>query len=64
MDQDMPAIPATQVQRGYIIPIGGAEGKGRKPVILKRFVELCGGEDARIASHGHSSRTMKLWPEV
>ena len=44
----MPAIPEEQCDRGYIIPIGGAEGKVRKPAILSRFVELCGGEDARI----------------
>ena len=44
----MPAIPEEQSDRGYIIPIGGAEGKGRKPAILSRFVELCGGQDARI----------------
>ena len=44
----MPATPVNPVQRGYIIPIGGAEGKGKNPVILSRFVELCGGEDARI----------------
>jgi cyanophycinase len=44
----MPAIPEEQRDRGYIIPIGGAERKGRKPAILSRFVELCGGEDARI----------------
>jgi cyanophycinase len=34
--------------RGFIIPIGGAEGKGRKSQILSRFVDLCGGSDARI----------------
>ena len=44
----MPATPAEIQSRGYIIPIGGAEGKGRKPKILKRFVELCGGAEARI----------------
>jgi len=44
----MPAIPEKQSQRGYIIPIGGAEGKTRKSAILSRFVELCGGADARI----------------
>jgi cyanophycinase len=44
----MPATPTEVQARGYIIPIGGAEGKGRKPEILSRFVELCGGEDARI----------------
>mgnify|MGYP001820340212 CR=1 FL=1 len=44
----MPATPTDTQSRGYIVPIGGAEGKGRKPEILSRFVELCGGEDARI----------------
>ena len=33
---------------GYLIPIGGAEKKARDPLILSRFVELCGGRDARI----------------
>jgi cyanophycinase len=44
----MPATPEETQSRGFIIPIGGAEGKGRKPKILQRFVDLCGGEDARI----------------
>jgi len=35
--------------RGFIVPIGGAEEKLRDPAILKRFVEICGGRDARIA---------------
>src|SRR5210317_567707 len=43
-----PAIPATDSSRGYVIPIGGAEAKRKEPVILKRFVKLCGGDDARI----------------
>jgi cyanophycinase len=44
----MPATPASPSQRGYIIPIGGAEGKKKKSAILSRFVELCGQSDARI----------------
>ena len=44
----MPATPTPVQERGYIVPIGGAEGKGKKPEILSRFVELCGGSDARI----------------
>jgi cyanophycinase len=44
----MPAIPAEPHERGYIIPIGGAEGKGRKSPILSRFVKICGGEAAKI----------------
>ena len=43
-----PAAPVEGENRGYVIPIGGAEAKRKDPVILQRFVELCGGEDARI----------------
>jgi len=35
--------------RGFVIPIGGAEEKLNDPVILSRFVELCGSEKSRIA---------------
>ena len=34
---------------GFIIPIGGAEEKISGRTILRRFVELCGGGQARIA---------------
>ncbi len=34
--------------RGYIIPIGGAEEKVNNPDILKRFVGLCGDREANI----------------
>jgi len=37
------------MSRGYIIPIGGAEERLRDPAILERFVEICGGRQARIA---------------
>ena len=36
-------------QRGYIVPIGGAEDKLGGDGILKRFVQLCGRRGARIA---------------
>jgi cyanophycinase len=36
-------------QRGFVIPIGGAEKKIRHATILRRFVGLCGGASARIA---------------
>ena len=36
-------------REGFIIPIGGAEEKIGDTRILSRFVELCGGDDARIA---------------
>jgi cyanophycinase len=35
--------------RGFIIPIGGAEEKTGGETILKRFVRVCGGRQARIA---------------
>lgn len=44
------------VNRGYIIPIGGAEEKMRDALILRRFVELCGGSEARIAVIPTASR--------
>jgi len=41
-------VPEGQT-RGYIVPIGGAEDKLGDEVVLKRFVRVCGGRDARIA---------------
>ncbi|MGA9572339.1 MAG: cyanophycinase [Lysobacterales bacterium] len=43
-----PATTEKNITRGYVIPIGGAEAKHKDPVILERFVGLCGGGDARI----------------
>ena len=43
-----PADKIANTDRGYIIPIGGAEEKLDNPEILDRFVELCGGKSARI----------------
>ncbi|TAH45706.1 MAG: cyanophycinase [Rhodocyclaceae bacterium] len=42
--------------RGFIIPIGGAEEKQNDPLILRRFVELCGGENADIVVLPTASR--------
>ena len=36
------------MSHGYIIPIGGAEEKIRNRAILRRFIELCGAEKAKI----------------
>lgn len=44
----MPARGTPGVERGYIIPIGGAEDKRRNRTILERFVHLCGGRDAHL----------------
>lgn len=35
-------------QRGFVIPIGGAEDRQENPVILERFVEMCGGNEAHL----------------
>jgi cyanophycinase len=43
-------------QRGWIIPIGGAEEKENDPRILRRFVELCGGDQADIVVIPTASR--------
>lgn len=43
-----PADDISGTERGYIIPIGGAEEKLNNPEILDRFVDVCGGLDARI----------------
>ncbi|MFP5310140.1 MAG: cyanophycinase [Actinomycetes bacterium] len=51
----MPSRPAADDARGYLIPIGGAEDHRHK-VILERFVDLCGGEDAVIAILPTASR--------
>ena len=45
--------------RGYIVPIGGAEERLRDPTILRRFVELCGGTAARIAIIPTASRSKR-----
>lgn len=42
--------------RGYIVPVGGAEDKDSDPVILRRFVEVSGDADARIAVIPTASR--------
>lgn len=45
----MPSPSIEGQHRGYVIPIGGAEEKIENPEILRKFVELCGGEAASIA---------------
>ncbi len=44
-----PSNNVVNAERGYIIPIGGAEEKLHDPEILDRFVEVCGGRKARIS---------------
>ncbi len=45
----MPSQVIEGQNRGWIIPIGGAEEKENKPEILRRFVELCGHGDVNAA---------------
>ena len=51
-----PSRVAEGEERGWIIPIGGAEDKESRRRILKRFVQLCGGRDARIVVIPTASR--------
>ena len=37
------------MSRGCIVPIGGAEAKIHDATILRRFIDVCGGSEARIA---------------
>ncbi len=52
----MPARVEDSIRRGSIIPVGGAEDKDNGPVILRRFVALCGGANSRIAVIPTASR--------
>jgi cyanophycinase len=45
----MPSKVAEGAQRGWIVPIGGAEDKDNDKRVLRRFFELCGGKGADIA---------------
>ena len=57
-----PSKVADGDERGWIIPIGGAEEKEDDPRILSRFVELCGGEDADIVVLPTASRLLDTGP--
>lgn len=52
----MPSKPSENSKRGWIIPIGGAEDKLERKRILSRFVDLSGGENARIVIIPTASR--------
>jgi cyanophycinase len=44
-----PSLVPPNTERGWIVVIGGAEEKEENPDILRRFLAVSGGEDARIA---------------
>lgn len=50
------------MSRGHIIPIGGAEEKELGPSILQRFVDVCGGGDARLAVIPTASKLAETGP--
>lgn len=50
-----PSPVSGDATRGYLIPIGGAEDHDH-PVVLKRFIEICGGDDARVVVIPTASR--------
>ncbi len=52
----MPSKTPDGQQRGWIIPIGGAEDRESRRQILKRFVRHCGGRDANIVIIPTASR--------
>ena len=51
-----PSKVADGEERGWIVPIGGAEEKEHDPRILKRFVRHCGGREANIVVIPTASR--------
>jgi cyanophycinase len=57
-----PAKIADGQQRGFIIPIGGAEERVDDPIILQRFVELCGDENANIVIIPTASQLAETGP--
>ncbi|MEN8144336.1 MAG: cyanophycinase [Gemmatimonadota bacterium] len=57
-----PARSTGGSDRGFIIPVGGAEEKTLDRTILRRFTELCGGEQARIAVIPTASRLEDTGP--
>ncbi len=48
--------------RGWIVPVGGAEDKQGSQTILRRFVELSGGDAARVAVIPTASRLEDTGP--
>ena len=51
-----PSPVKSGARRGYLMPIGGAEDKGRNPRVLQRFLDICGGDKARIVVIPTASR--------
>jgi len=57
-----PSKVADGEERGWIVPIGGAEEKEDDPRILRRFADICGGERADIVVIPTASRLADTGP--
>jgi cyanophycinase len=57
-----PSKVAEGGERGWIVPIGGAENKENDRAILRRFVEVSGGEDADIVVIPTASKMHETGP--
>lgn len=57
-----PSPVQKDTQRGWIVPIGGAEEKVGDTDILRRFLTVCGGSDAKIAIIPTASRLDETGP--
>lgn len=57
-----PSMVVEGGERGWIVPIGGAEEKEDDPRILERFASLCGGDDARIVVIPTASQLAETGP--
>ncbi|HVO00331.1 MAG TPA: cyanophycinase [Steroidobacteraceae bacterium] len=58
----MPSKSPAGVERGWIVPIGGAENKENDRHILERFVRVSGGRDANIVVIPTASRMHETGP--
>ena len=58
-----PSPIVRDTERGWIVPIGGAEEKVNDPEILRRFVRCAGGEEARIAVIPSASNLDETGPQ-
>ena len=58
-----PAPDVKKVERGYVIPIGGAVEKENNPVILEKFCQLSGGSEGRILVIPTASRLEETGPD-
>ncbi|MEH6453931.1 MAG: cyanophycinase [Psychromonas sp.] len=57
-----PAKTIDGQQRGYVVPIGGAEERIDDPVILQRFIDICGGDEAYIVIIPTASQLAETGP--